>query len=470
VRRALLFAALAAVTRAASYGMPLERDTANYLYVGRLLWHGTMPYASAATNKAPLTYVLFGFVDLVGGPHPLVTRLLLLAFVVAACVAVADYVEHYAGRPAGIAAGVALALLAAASPLQGDDPNLEQFGIALMAGSWALATRPTHRAAAASGLVLGVAVAANPLLGVAAPFVGWELLRTRRLLVGAAAGVGVVVLTVAFLLAGGAWSAFHEQVLSDDLFSRPGGSGLLSGGQLGWQNAFDVPGGALYWFGVAAALVAASRRQLRAPAIACLIWIALVWLKTELQSYAFPHHFYVAMPAIVVAFGLACSVIWGAARRAQVGLVCLLLAAPTVAYVIGPQFRLLDVPADRRWEAIGFGANWRLAKPVSQFIAERTRSSDTIFMVGADPEVYWLARRRAPTRYFDYYLPLRSPRAAAERMRALEHNPPAAIGALPDGDANADLPAIQPFITAHRYRLAFDSEGAKVWLRPGVAG
>jgi hypothetical protein len=88
--------------------------------------------------------------------------------------------------------------------------------------------------------------------------------------------------------------------------------------------------------------------------------------------------------------------------------------------------------------------------------------------VGADPEVYWLAGRRAPTRYFDYYLPVRDAGAAAERMRALEHAPPAAIGALPDGDATADLPAIQPFIDAHGYRLAFDREGAKVWLRPGA--
>jgi hypothetical protein len=472
----LLFAAVAAVTRVASYGKPLERDTANYLYVGRLLWHGTMPYKSAATNKAPVTYVFFGFVDLLAGPRALIIRLLLLAFVVVACLAVAAYVERYAGRAAGLAAGVALAVLAAAAPIQGDDPNLEQFGIALMAVSWALATRPTRRAAGASGLALGVAVAANPLLGIAAPFVAWELLRSApadgrgRLLAGIGAGLAVVVAGVAFVIAGGAWGAFHEQVLSDDLYSRPGGSGLLSSGQLGWQNAFDVPGGALYWLGAAAALVAARRRALRAPAIACLLWIALVWLKTELQSYAFPHHYYLALPAIVAAVGLACSVVWAGAPRARAGLVCLVLAAPAVAYVVGPQFRALDVPADRRWEAEGLGANWRLATPVADFIAARTKPSDTIFMAGADPEVYWLARRRAPTRYFDYYLPLRDPAAAAERMQALEHHPPAAIGALPDGDANADLPAIQPFIDAHGYRLALDLEGAKVWLRPDVAG
>jgi hypothetical protein len=198
----LLYLALAALTRVASYGMPLERDTANYLYVGRLLWHGTMPYKSAATNKAPITYLFFGFVDLVGGPHPLFVRLVLLAFVVGACFAVAAYVEGYAGRAAGLAAGVALAVLAATDPIQGVDPNLEQFGIALMAGAWALAAQPSRRAAVASGLVLGIAVCANPLLGIAAPFVGWELLRRRQLLIGVCAGLAVVVVTALFLVAG----------------------------------------------------------------------------------------------------------------------------------------------------------------------------------------------------------------------------------------------------------------------------
>jgi hypothetical protein len=473
----LLYLALAALTRVAAYDKPLNRDAANYLYVGRLLWHGTMPYKSAATNKGPVSYAFFGLIDVSLGPRVVLVRLTLLAFVVLASYAVAAYVESHAGRAAGIAAGSALAAVAAVSAWQGDDVNAEQYGIALMAGAWALATRPSRRAAVAAGGVLGLAFAANPLFGIVAPLVAFELWRAApedrigRLAAGVAAGAGVVVVAVIFIVAGGAWDGFHDQVLSDDLFSAPHGTGIFSGGQFDVQNAFDVPAGALYWLGIVAAAVAARRRELRAPALACIVWIVLVWLKTEAQSYSFVHHFYIALPAIAAAVGLALSTFWAQAPVARAALVAVVLAVPVFDYVVGPQFRQLSVAAELRPERYDhLGPNWRLAKPVSAFVDRHTRPSDPVFAAGSDPEVYWLARRTAPTRYFDNFLPLRSRAAKAERTRALEHNPPAAIVAMSDGVANEDLARLRPFMDAHHYVEAFEQEGARVWLRPDRSG
>lgn len=472
----LLYLGLAAATRFASYTQPLNRDGANYLFVGRLLWHGTMPYKSAATNKGPVTYAFFGLVDVALGPREVLVRLTLLAFVVVAAYAVAAYVEHYAGRGAGVVAGAALASLAAVLTWQGADINLEQYGIALMAGSWVLATRPTLRAAIAAGVVIGVAFAANPLFGIIAPILAFELLRSAptqriaRLLAAAGSAIVVVALAALFIIAGGAWSSFHEQVLSDDLFSAPNGTGIFSHGQLTFQNVFDVPAGTLYWLGIVAAGVAARRRELRAPALACAVWIVLVWLKTEAQSYSFVHHYYIALPAITAALGLALSTVRGQTPGMRVGLAAVVLAVPAFNYVIGPQFRETAVAGDRRPEIYEtLGANWRLAKPVSAFIDQHTRPSDRIFVAGSDPEVYWLARRTAPTRYFDFFLPVRSAKAADERMRALEHNPPAAIAAMGDAFTQPDVERLTPFIAAHGYVQAFEQEGARVWLLPGRA-
>jgi hypothetical protein len=137
-----------------------------------------------------------------------------------------------------------------------------------------------------------------------------------------------------------------------------------------------------------------------------------------------------------------------------------------VAMVAGPQFRELRVAGHERWAVDGQSSDdWGLSYPVAAFIEHNTRPGDRIFMAGANPEVYWLSRRRAPTRYFSYFIPLRDAAAARERMAALARNPPAAIGAMVNGDAQADLPVLQPFIDAHRYRLAFELDGAKVWLR-----
>jgi hypothetical protein len=473
----LLYLGLAAVTRVASYEKPLNRDAANYLYVGRLLWHGVMPYKSAATNKGPVTYAFFGLVDVALGPRVVLVRLTLLAFVVIAAYAVAAYVERYAGRGAGIAAGCSLAALAAISAWQGDDVNLEQYGIALMAGSWALATRPSRRAAVASGGALGLAFAANPLFGIVAPLVAIELLRSAprdrvgRLALGTAAGVAVVALALLFIVAGGAWSSFHDQVLSDDLFSAPHGTGVFSSGQFYLHNLLDVPAGALYWLGAGAAAVAARRRDLRWPALACLVWIVLVWLKTEAQSYVFVHHFYIALPAICAALGLALSSLWTGAPLARAGLAAVVLVVPVVNYVVGPQFQQLSVRAELRPELYDhLGPNWRLAKPIAKFVDQHTRPTDRIFVTGSDPEVYWLARRRAPTRYFDNFLPLRSKAAMGERQLALGENPPAAIVAMGDPVAQDDLRRLQPYMREHQYVPAFGPEGTGVWLRPDRNG
>ena len=102
---------------------------------------------------------------------------------------------------------------------------------------------------------------------------------------------------------------------------------------------------------------------------------------------------------------------------------------------------------------------------MAAFIRRSTTPGDRVLMAGANPEVYWLAERRAASRYFSYFIPLRDPEAARQRMADLERNPPRAIGAMVNGDAQADLPALQGFIGSHHYRLAFELNGAQVWLR-----
>jgi hypothetical protein len=462
---------LAALSRVASFQKPIERDTGQELYLGHLVLHGGTPYVDGALNKGPLTYVVFAVIDAFSGTSVVMVRLFLLAFAVLAALGVAEFVRASAGRAAGVAAGATFALLAAVQPLQGDDPNTEQFGVAFMAGAWGLSTRTSRRASVAAGAVAGAGFAMNPLFGLVAPFVAVELWRSSRSdrtarLMGAALGAASVIgLLVAWLAAAGALDDLGRQVFHDDLFSKAGGTGLLSGATNVW-NAFDVPGGSLFLLGVVGALLALRRRALRPAAAAALAWIAFVWLKTELQAYSFPHHYYVAMPAVAAAIGLGVASVWPPDVRGRVLALGLVLAFPFVAYVAGPQFRELQVAGSDRWAVDAqTSENWGLSYPVAQFMRQNTRSGDRIFMLGSNPEVYWLADRRAPTRYFDYFLPLRDAQAAAERMRDLERRPPAAVGFLPNGDAQADLATLQPYLDAHGFKLAFELNGAKVWLR-----
>jgi hypothetical protein len=149
-----------------------------------------------------------------------------------------------------------------------------------------------------------------------------------------------------------------------------------------------------------------------------------------------------------------------------VALAALVAAFPFVTMVAGPQFRELRVPGHERWAVDGqSGDDWGLSYPVAAFIRRSTAPGDRVLMAGANPEVYWLAGRWAASRYFSYFIPLRDAAAARERMADLERDPPRAIGAMVNGDAQADLPVLQGFIDSHHYRLAFELNGAKVWLR-----
>jgi hypothetical protein len=168
----VVFAALVAVTRPASFQKPIERDTGQLLYVGHPVAYGATPYADAAFNKGPLSFLLFALIDSVTFTKVVLVRAVLVAFATIAAFGVAVAVERRAGRSVGLLAGLTFALLAAAGPLQGDDRNTEQFGVAFLAGSWALATLPGALSAAGCGLAMAAGVALNPLFAVVAPAIG----------------------------------------------------------------------------------------------------------------------------------------------------------------------------------------------------------------------------------------------------------------------------------------------------------
>jgi hypothetical protein len=202
-------------------------------------------------------------------------------------------------------------------------------------------------------------------------------------------------------------------------------------------------------------------------AVAAMLWIALVWVRAELQSYTFPHHFYIALPGIAAGIAVGVASLWYGDVRTRAALAALVLAWPIVAYVGGPQLRQLELPPEQRW-SLDTSEDWSLAYPVARFIDEHTRPGTRIFMTGSHPEVYWLAHRRAMTRYFDWFAPLYDPAARRERMSDLEKRPPAAIGVMSDPDAHSDLDTLRAYMDRHGYVIALQLKGAQVWLPRGA--
>src|SRR4051794_41661623 len=76
----VVFAAVVAVTRPATFNAPLEYDPPLYLYGGNLILHGHTPYVDMIATKGPATYLLFALIRLVSGSSVVVVHPTLVLF------------------------------------------------------------------------------------------------------------------------------------------------------------------------------------------------------------------------------------------------------------------------------------------------------------------------------------------------------------------------------------------------------
>jgi hypothetical protein len=188
-----------------------------------------------------------------------------------------------------------------------------------------------------------------------------------------------------------------------------------------------------------------------------------MWGRVQLSGYAFPHHYYVVMPGIAVALGLGAAAI--PVTRWRIAIVSCLVAAPVIAYVAIPEADALRLDPSMRPSPEGPAASANY--PIAEFISSHTAKDDKVMVAGAEPQVYWLSNRAAPTRFFDLYPLLwaqgrTAARYSAERRAALLSDPPAAVAVPPGQPLDADLTTL---IDRHGYRLAYDLNGGRVWLR-----
>ena len=469
------FALVSGVVRIADYAKPLSSDPAQFLYVGQTVGAGGMPYADAAFSKGPLTALLFAAIDPLVGTSPAAVRLSVVPFAALAALALAGYVAHHAGRAAGLLAGLVCATLSGIAAFEGAECKTENYGIAPMFGALWLATRRGTAATAGAGALAACAVLIHPALGVVLPPLLAELWlgtargdRARRLLVAAAGALVPTLLAALWLVAGGALddalAQLGEQIHSSGSSEvvqpvnrvRDGvddGSGYLSLPEF----RSDLPAAGLWLMAFASCLVAARKRRLRRPALVLALALAAVLLRVKLASYELNYQYYPAVPAIAGAIALATASVWPRRGRERIAVAALVLILPLVGYVIRPQKDLLRLDPDARLEASA------RAEPVADFVHDHTAPGDRIFVVGGRAEVYWLAERRAPTRFFDVHGPS-STGDVAERDRDLEQDPPAAVAAVYPDRLALD-PGPSRLVREHGYVLAYDSARSRVWLR-----
>lgn len=456
------------LARPAAWRRPLGIDAGQYLYVGQAVLDGGMPYEDAANNKGPLLYLVFALIRLVAGHGTVLVNGAVAVFLALAALAVAGYVAAAAGRAAGALAGVLLAVLSGSIAMQADDVNSEQIGLAPMAAAWWLATRPGARWAFLAGAAAGAAIAINVIFAIVVPFAAWELWRSsapgervRRFALAAAGGAAVLLPLLAWLVLGGAlddaWDIIFRQVESTGGTAgvRPGTNATRLGSL---HDVFNVPMGGLWVAAAIAALVAARRRDLRAPAIAAGLWMLVVVLRIKTTNYEFAHHYVIGLPGICAALALGVASLWQERPAAErLGLAALVVTLAAWPYVVGPQFDALRL---HPWERPGAGGPYPELYAVADVVRRATAPGDRV-QVWWDPQVYWIADRRSPSRLFDAWTPAYRPDLQREQLRDLLARPPKAMALVP-GEPEPE--ALKVLTRTLPYRLIYDRRGARVWV------
>jgi hypothetical protein len=457
-------AAITALARTSSYLAPISRDTGQMLYGGQIVLNGGTPYHDVAVNKGPLTYLLFAVLRLLVGQSEVAVRLTLLAFAVAAGVGLAMYLHRAADPWIAKVGGIIFALLSALHAFQGDDPNLEQYAIAPMALALWLASGDSLIRAAASGAMTAVVAALSPSLALPlAPVVlltlWWRCVDARRRCFAAmVSGGGVAAAVGLWLLSAGALPDLFKQV--------PG----TTGGEprsdlLSFSHLVGVPARPLWIAGLAGTLIASRRSHLRIPALGALIWILLSWARANvgdalIDDPVFPHHYYPAVLGLSAGLALGLGAVRSSGRRLQTAFATVLIVLLTGQYVLRPERAALLRPAARR----GVSAYpWHYAATLAAYVDSHTQPKERIYVNGSQPEIYWLADRLSPTRFFDIY-PIRAhPAYERERIDTLYRHPPAAIVLMHRDPLD---PVLAGLIRKLDYRLAYSATVGRIWLEP----
>lgn len=413
-------------------GMPLERDEGEYAYMGQLILRGEVPYLAAVNMKLPGTYYAYAGILAAFGESAEAVRVGLLLANLGAIVLVFLLGRRLLDATAGLTAAATYAVLSLSPTVLGLAAKAEHFLVLSMLGGVLLlpgvgGRRGLGRAAAA-GLLLGLAVLMKQhgvaFVAFGGAWLVWTGLRAGRgretLGEAAAFAAGAalpLVLTGLAMWRAGAFAPFWFWTVT---YAReyavlvPLAVGL---GELARQGGAIVAASPALWLlvivGVTATVWDAPTRA-RAP---FLVGFALASCVAIVPGLRFSEHYFVMLlPAASLFAGVGVAAL---ARLAGPGLATAVrVGVPVVAVAatLGQAHATLLADPVALTRTI-YGRNpFPEAIDVARWLDAHAAPDDTVAVVGSEPEIYFLSRRRAATSFM-YTYPLMEAHPFAARMQ-----------------------------------------------------
>jgi len=414
--------------------IPLERDEGEYAYAGQLMLQGIPPYRLAYNMKFPGVYAAYALIMSMFGQTSVGIHLGLLIVNVATMVVIFLIARRLISSTAGIAAAASYAVLSVSSAVLGFAAHASHFVMlpALLGVLVLLKPVLPKKMVFVSGTLFGAALLMKqPAIfficfgAVYLLFRDWrsklgfsQMLLRNALFIAATA---LPLAGVCFWLWGGGvlskfwfWTVLYAQEYAR-LIPMSQAPGIFFQ-QFGDVIRFGWPLWLLAALGTIASLF---DKTIRNAPFFILTFVVFSGLALCSGFYFRPHYFIFVLPAICFLVGVivaSASNFWSQlARPALLLPIGIFGAAISFALFAERETLLLQRPLDVSRTIYG-GNPFPEAIRVAQYLREHTNPTDTIAVLGSEPEICFYAHRHSATGYI-YMYGLMEPQRFAGRMQ-----------------------------------------------------
>jgi hypothetical protein len=438
----LIVAIIIAVTAGLRFRLldvPLERDEGEYAYAGQLILQGIPPYSHVYNMKLPGIYAAYALILVVLGQTHTAIHIGLLIINAVTILLIFLLARHLTDSFAGVFAAAAFAVLSLAQSVLGISANAEHFVILFAVAGILLLVLAVDRnrlvLLLAASISLGIAflmkqhgIAFIVFAGLYLLFPQLRrrpfklnpfLLRASLFVIGVTLPFGVTC----FIL----WriGVFEKFWFWTFVYAREYISMVsIPDGLKNFKLAIIpiVSSAILIWFLAVIGLVTLFRAKKirgRGPFIVGFLFFS--FLSTCPGFYFRRHYFILLLPAVALLSGVGLVGIRQVLRgqKAAIGkdLIAVLLGLVILFYTLYQQkdFLLAKDPAVLSRMTYGFNPFPELLK-VAEYIKANSSSSDTIAILGSEPQIYFYSDRRSATSYV-YTYSLMEPHPYALQMQ-----------------------------------------------------
>ncbi len=461
------------------FGAPMMNDEGIFATMGRDILRGGLPYRDLFDIVPPMTPVWYAVAFLLLGEHPWVPQVMLsVALCLTAALVYFAGCELYSAR-----FGLVAALLFSVAT------GFHQLGI------WAMdeaLTVPLATAAVvcllralrtarlpwlgAAGLLTSVACLTNQLAGfyaLAAVALIWNhlpgprLRRAQGLAMFAALGAVPVLILIAIYAAAGALNDLLYGAVRYPLLygSGPALAARASRSMFAplWFSIIEAP---IVWLALLGFVALLAERGRNASVL--LAWTLAAALVVAAPGTFYRHYFVALLPVIALAGTAGFRYLVAASARRRLALVAVTLLTGYVAVLASADAYRERGPAQRH-VATGF-AGQRIrevqAERMARLVSEALPADETFYSLGRNGQLYFLADRRPPSRFFHSFPFFADPSTLDRAIRDLEQSPPALIidtdwPAVLEGELTRYSFAMLPFLHehyTHAGRIPFDAD------------